>query len=362
MRVPYQIQLLEVDHIDRGKEESRGKAGYTRQGVEFDQIGRRAGYWLYDQHPGSSGALSTIRTGFQSHRVDADEVVHAYRKTRPGQIHGVPWLAPVMLRMRELGDLDEAAIVKARVAACLALWVEQSEGPDSGLLGAASTEDGTGQRIETLRPGMIAYGRPGEKATAISPPREEGYGTVYAKQQQMIAAGVDMFYAQLTGDLSGVNYSSFRAGDRDFRGAIEVFRWAFIIPMQCRPWWRRFIDTLVLTGKIREANYGVGWTPPKFLSVDPLKDAKANEMHLAMGTQHLFDAIAEQGYEPRAYVAKIAEIKKLLDGLGLKFSWMEGLTDAANDGNNENSQTQASMHISPGDGERGKPNGRGNLL
>lgn len=362
LRVPYQIQLLEVDHVDRAKEENRGAAGKTVQGVEFDPIGRRAAYWLYDQHPGATGTLSTIRNGYQSKRVAAADVVHAYRKLRPGQIHGVPWLAPVMLRMRELGDVDEAAVVKARVAACLALWVEQSEGPDSGLLGDSKTEDGTGQRIETLRPGMILYGRYGEKATAVQPPRDDGYGTFYQKQQQMIAAGVDMFYAQLTGDLASVNYSSFRAGDRDFRGAIDVFRWAFIIPMLCRPWWRRFIDTLVLQGKIREANYGVNWSPPKFLSVDPLKDAQADELRLASGTQHLFDSIAEQGYEPRAYVAKIAEIKKLLDDLGLKFSWMEGLTRGQQDGNNQDSQTQASMHIGAGDNRPGKPNGRGNLL
>jgi hypothetical protein len=33
--------------------------------------------------------------------------------------------------------------------------------------------------------------------------------------------------------------------------------------MYCRPTWRRFIDTLVLVGKIPDANYGVQWTAPK---------------------------------------------------------------------------------------------------
>jgi len=361
LRVPYQIQLMEMDHIDRDKQESRGTAGHITQGVEFDQIGRRAAYWLFDRHPGSSGTLRSLSADYQSRRIPAEGVVHAYRKLRPGQVHGVPWLAPVMLRMRQLGDVDEAAVVKARIAACLALWVEQTEGPDSGLIGESKTEDGTGQRIETLRPGMIRYGKFGEKATVISPPRDEGYDAVYKKQQQMIAAGVDMFYAQLTGDLADVNYSSFRAGDRDFRSAIEVFRWAFIIPMMCRPWWRGFIDTLVLQSKIQAPLYGATWTPPAFMSVDPYKDAQADELRLGTGTGNLFESIAERGYDPRAFVAKIAEIKKLLDSLGLKFPWMEG-TDNAATGNNEDPKTQASMHIGTGDGGQGKPNGRGHVL
>lgn len=365
LRVPLQIQVLEVDHIDRSKEVNPSSGGKTRQGVEFDAIGRRQAYWLYDEHPGASGLFSSLRSG-QSRRIPAGSVVHAYRKLRPGQIHGVPWISPVMLKMRELGDIDEAAIAKARVAACLALWVEQAEGPDTGLLSDQTrTEDATNQRIEKLRPGMVHYGRFGEKATPVPPPRDEGYGTFYEKQQEMIAAGTDMFYAQLTGDLASVNYSSFRAGDRDFRGAIEVFRWAFIIPMLLRPWWRRFIDQIQFQGLIPDRNYGVNWTPPAFHSVDPVKDAQADELRLASGTKHLFDAIAEQGEEPRAYLRKIAEIAELLDSLGLKFKWMEGMSNAAEapeEGNDEDPNSAPDLQAGAAVVGRGKPNGRGSVL
>jgi capsid protein len=262
--------------------------------------------------------------------------------------------------MRELGDMDEAAIIKARVAACLALWVEQAEGADGPLVGEASTEEDTGQRIETLRPGQILYGRFGEKATPVSPARDDSYGPFYTKQQEMIAAGVDMFYAQLTGDLSSVNYSSFRAGDRDFRNAIQVFRWSFIIPMLLRPWWRRFIDSLVVQRKLSRPAYGVNWTPPKFMSVDPYKDAQADELRLSTGTQHLFDSIAEQGVEPRKHLRKQAEIRKLLDELGLDFAWMQGETNGQ--GNTSNSETGTTLQPGAGDGGPGKPNGRGAVL
>ena len=67
---------------------------------------------------------------------------------------------------------------------------------------------------------------------------------------QGVGAGVDVPYELLSGDLSNVNYSSYRAGMLGFRNTIEAFRWLTLIPMFCRPTWRRFIDTLVLTGAI----------------------------------------------------------------------------------------------------------------
>jgi capsid protein len=68
--------------------------------------------------------------------------------------------------------------------------------------------------------------------------------------------------------------------------------------MFCRPTWRRFIDTLVVTGAIPSPFYGVQWTAPKFESVDPLKDAPAELKRIRTGTLTLSEAIAQNGYDP----------------------------------------------------------------
>ncbi|MDZ4783857.1 MAG: phage portal protein, partial [Planctomycetia bacterium] len=116
-------------------------------------------------------------------------------------------------------------------------------------------------------------------------------------------------------DLSNVNYSSYRAGMLGFRNAIEAFRWLTLIPMYCRPTWRRFIDTLVFIGKIPEANYGVQWTAPKFESVDPLKDAMAELKRIRTGTLTLSEAIAQNGYDPEKQLQEIKRMNELLDQL-----------------------------------------------
>jgi capsid protein len=85
--------------------------------------------------------------------------------------------------------------------------------------------------------------------------------------------------------------------------------------MFCRPTWRRFIDTLVLTGAIPAPAYGVQWTAPKFESVDPLKDAMAELKRIRTGTLTLSEAIAQNGYDPDKQLQEIKRMNDLLDSL-----------------------------------------------
>jgi capsid protein len=96
-----------------------------------------------------------------------------------------------------------------------------------------------------------------------------------------------------------------------------------LIPLFCMPVWRRFVDTLILQGKIPQkalddpkvAVYAVQWTAPKFESVDPVKDAAAELKMIRTGTLDLFEAISRNGYDPEERLRKIAAVNKLLDKL-----------------------------------------------
>jgi capsid protein len=168
-----------------------------------------------------------------------------------------------------------------------------------------------------MYPGMIEYLKPGEDIKFNAPAPAGGYREYLMTELQGIGAGVDVPYELLSGDLSNVNYSSYRAGMLGFRNTIEAFRWLTLIPMFCRPTWRRFIDTLVFIGRIPEANYGVQWTAPKFESVDPLKDAMAELKRIRTGTLTLSEAIAQNGYDPEKQLQEIKRMNDLLDSLAI---------------------------------------------
>jgi lambda family phage portal protein len=317
-KIPIQLQVLEPDYLDHTKTQ-KTETGYIIQGVEFDLVGRRVYYWLFGQHPGDV-VQTGVRGGlsFQSARVPASEVLHIYRKDRPGQIRGVPWLAPVVITLRDLDEYEEAELVRKKIEACFAAFVTQPQGPEGPSLGPAADDSTTGHRVESFEPGMIEYLKPGEEITFASPSYAAGYRDYVAAKQAQIATGLQLTYEQLTGDLSRVNYSSYRAGLLSFRNGIEAFRWLTFIPMLCIPVWNRFTQVAFTAGAIPESGpFRAEWTPPGFGSVDPYKDSVATLNRIRTGTLTLRQAIAEQGYDPDAQMEQIAEINRLLDEKGI---------------------------------------------
>ena len=69
-------------------------------------------------------------------------------------------------------------------------------------------------------------------------------------QLRSIAAGMGITYEQLTGDLTGVNYSSIRAGLLEFRRRCEQFQHQVIVFQMCRPIWQTWIDAAILSGAL----------------------------------------------------------------------------------------------------------------
>ena len=310
-RVPLQLQVLEGDYLDSARTMGTA-AGHIIQGVQFNMIGQREAYWLYNYHPGGVYMLNP-RGGILSQPVAASEVMHTYNILRPGQVRGVPWLAPVMLALRDLDDYRDAERMRKKTEACLAGIVTRAEGSGGLPIGAKSTDPKTGNTLERMYPGMIEYLKPGEDIKFNSPQATGGYREYLTTELQGIGAGIDVPYELLSGDLSLVNYSSYRAGMLGFRNAIEAFRWLTLIPMFCRPTWRRFIDALVTTGKLQQPNYSVQWTAPKFESVDPLKDAMAELKKIRTGTLTLPEAISQNGYDPEKQLLEIKRVNELLD-------------------------------------------------
>src|SRR5688500_17046737 len=91
--LPLQLQVLEPDFIDTLKEGPTQNGGRIIQGVEFDALGRRAAFWLYKEHPGSSSLSMSSRFG-ASNRIPATDVLHVFKGSRPGQVRAASWFAP----------------------------------------------------------------------------------------------------------------------------------------------------------------------------------------------------------------------------------------------------------------------------
>lgn len=307
LAVPLQLQVLG---------EAKG-GGFIHQGIEFDRLGRRVAYWLFPVHPGEVAAFS--RGSLKSKRVPAADVCHVFERLRPGQERGVPWFAPVIIKMRDLDEYDDAELVRKKIEACFAAFVlDADDGETLGsIMGGDVSENEAGRRIETFEPGMIEYLPAGKDVRFAAPAASGGYPEYMRFQLHAIASGLGLTYELLTGDLSQVNYSSIRAGLIEFRRRMEALQGQVLIPGLCSPVWRRFVKTAQAVDGLPTGDFGVEWTAPRFEAVDPLKDAKADVMSVRSGFMTLKEAIARNGYDPSDVLAEIADTNARLDELDL---------------------------------------------
>ncbi len=311
LSVPLQLQVLEPDYLDNYRFENLPGGGYIQHGIEYDEIGRRAAYWLYKQHPGE---LSRHLNGLVSYRVPAQDVLHIYEKTRPGQSRGVAVLAPAMLKMRDLDDYEEAELVRKGIEACFAAFVTTED--DGKTMGDASTE--SGRRLENLSAGMIQYLKSGESVTFGAPTGVNGYNDYIKTQLHAIAAGAGITYEQLTGDLSQVNYSSIRAGTLEFRRMVEQWQWLTFIPMCCQPVMNAWLNAAVLAGKLKSTDVTVNWTTTRFDWVDPVRDVTGELMEIAAGLKPWSEAVRGRGYDPQANIAAIKAEQEAFKKAGIR--------------------------------------------
>ena len=320
LSVPLQIQLLEAEHLPANENRRLENGNYVRAGIEFNGIGKRVAYYLYREHPGDT--LNPMASA-ELVRVPADSVLHLFRPIRPGQLRGQPWLTQVLIKLYELDQYDDAELVRKKTAAMFAGFVTKNA-PEDQILGE-KTPDTEGTAIAGLEPGTMQVLLPGEDVK-FSNPADVGasYETFMRVQLRSIAAGMGITYEQLTGDLTGVNYSSIRAGLLEFRRRCEQFQHQVMVFQMCRPIWQTWIDAAILSGALPKGGdvhsyYDVKWIPPGFAWVDPLKDIKAQTMAVRAGFKSRAEVVSEQGYDAEAIDREITADNKRADSLGLEY-------------------------------------------
>lgn len=320
--VPLQIQLLESEMLPFSKTERGPTGNPVRCGIEFDGIGRRVAYHFYRKHPGDSTDQSNKG---EFVRVPASEILHIYRPERPGQIRGVPWISPALVKLYLLDQYDDAELDRKKVAALFAGFITKAS-PEEKLLGE-STANETGASIAGLSPGTMQVLLPGEDIKFSSPADVGGsYEMFQYRTLLAIAAAMGVPYTNMTGDLKAANYSSIRSGTVEFRRRLEQFQFATLVFQMCRPIWRRWLETAVLAGALPLTGFAktpalytpVKWITPKWEWVDPLKDRQAEKIAQDMGWKAPSDIIEAEGNDVDETYRRIATDQKRREDLGIK--------------------------------------------
>jgi lambda family phage portal protein len=348
LAIPLQLQVLEPDFLDTGKDGVPAPGGGPIiQGIEFDLIGRRVAYWLFDQHPGGTGTLISP----VSRRVPAEGILHVFLQERPGQVRGPSWFASVDLRLHDFDEFEDATLMKQKISACMAAFVTDLDGSGPAL-GQAGTDSATAQPTDTFEPGMIVNLPGGKQVTVANPPVATDHQSFSTTALRGVAAGLGVTYEDLCGDYTQSNFSSSRMGRIAHMGDVHDWRENMIIPQFCQPAWTWMLEALLLAGEDVELS-PAEWTPPATPMIDPDKEGLALMRMVRAGAMNPDQMVREQGYDPATYWAEYAAALARLDRLGIVLDSDPRKTTGAG-------QTQVTPTPSPASNGAAKPNGTSN--
>ena len=304
--LPLKLQVLESDFLATSIHTNSENNNQIIQGIEYDNTGKRVAYHLYEDHPGNSGMQSFLSTNrFNIVRIPAEDISHVYREDRPGQIRGVPWLAPVMIRLKNFGDFEDAQLMRQKIAACFSVFIVDAD--QSGELSTEEQED-----LSSIEPGSIEYLGSGKDVRFANPPGVENYKEYISSQLHAIAVGVGVSYEALAGDLSEVNFSSARMGWLEFQRNIDSWRNNIINPLMNDKIFDWFLEAATLIG-IDVSEVKVSWTAPRREMIDPTKEIPAKIKSVRAGIQTLSEVIRESGGHIEDTLDEIERVNKMLD-------------------------------------------------
>lgn len=324
LSVPLQLQVLEPEHLPLYLNLNLPNGNVVRAGIEFDTLGKRVAYHLYRAHPEDGWLAPTAPGDLIPVRVDAKEIIHLFRPLRPGQIRGEPWLSRALVKLNELDMYDDAELVRKKTAAMFAGFITRAF-PEDNLVGEGIA-NAQGIALAGLEPGTLQILEPGEDVKFSDPADVGGnYGEFLRNQFRAVAAAMGITYEQLTGDLTGVNYSSIRAGLLEFRRRCEMIQHSVLVHQLCRPVWSAWMEQAVLSGALKAPGYvnsrrayeACKWIPQGWQWVDPLKEFQAMLLAIRSGLMSRSEAISTFGYDAEDVDREIAADNARADALGL---------------------------------------------
>lgn len=291
----FALQLLDADQIDAtyttkgGEREPR-----IEQGVEIDRWGAAVAYHVWTSHPGDPNRQR------QRERIPAAQILHLYVEDRAGQSRGVTWFAPVLVALRHIDGLVEAAVVNARAGAAKMGFIVSGE--DAPAPNPDLPADQQWQPMEAT-PGVIDRLAHGESFQGWDPKYPDGeFGPFTLALLRWVSGGLNVSYMGLTGDLTSANYSSARVGLLDERDGWRSLQTWFSEHLHDVVY-RRWLRIASLTPRLRLPNYdltkyeAVCWRARGWDWVDPKNDLEAAGMAIDRGITSLTEIVAERGGE-----------------------------------------------------------------
>lgn len=317
--VPLQLQLLEVDWLDTTRSINPDNGNTIINGIEYDLIGAKVAYWIFDSHPGDIGILKrTLRN--QSKPVPAREMIHLYVAARPEQDRGFTRIASIINRTRDFTVYEDAERARKNLETMLAVVASGDTGEmaqdDSPIVTQGNTAS---TDLGTLKSGGITQLPSGLNLTTVQPHAVPGYVDTAKLELHLIASGGGFTYEQATGDMRESNFTQGRMRMAHFRRDIEQVQWLTFIPVLLERVCAAFVAYGALANLWPDTgDWTVEHTCPRWDYIQPEQEVNADIKEIGAGLATISGKIRGRGEDPKRI---FAEWKADMDQLKADGTW-----------------------------------------
>lgn len=288
-------------------------------GIRYDRFGNPTEYDILRYHPGDYQYFSNALAEYDTY--PAQRVVHLFERKRPAQARGIPALVSALDLFGQMRMFTGAVLGAAQLSAMLAAFITQQSAPAGSLDEAPEIE-----AMDTIpfARNMLMTLAAGQDVKAFDPAQPiPSYGEF--KTQILTEAGRGICAPQnvSTGSSAAYNYSSGRLDHLPYQTAIRVRRErrrTGLLDRIFREWLResRLLDGYLPNDLPPPSEWSVSWQWPAFASIDPVKDADANEILLRTGQATLRRVCAERGEDWEEVLEQRAREQKRARELGVE--------------------------------------------
>ena len=338
-------------------------------GVEVDRDGEVIAYHISDQHP-----LSYEVTDIKWQRVEAygkatgrRNVLHIMCRERIGQRRGVPFLAPVIEALKQMGRYTDAELIAAVVSGLFTVFIEKENNSEGEAIGSMiPDEDMVDSMDDTsieMGPGAVVDLNAGEKIHDSNPGRPNANFQSFVEAIcQQIGASLELPYELLVKRFN----ASYTASKGALEEAWKMFRMYrhWLANDFCQPIYEEWLTEAVAKKRIeapgffedpviKSAYCRAEWNGPARGTLDPKKEVQAAESRVANGfstrSQETMEMTGGDFYsnveQLKHEEKKLSEVKKI----GNDSEKQQAAAPAAGAGNEQ----AAGAESEPGSGNNG---------
>jgi len=340
----FALHQYDPDFLDVDLNHDLSNGNQIRMGVEVNKWMEPVNYHFLTAHP-HDWAYGRRQGPKKYDVVSASQIIHFYIHERINQTRGIPWLATPAQRLYQLGGYEEAELVAARTSASKMGFYKTPSGdefPDEDDDGTDDTENRA--PVATAEPGTFEELPEDWDFVPWDPTHPTTAFDAFCKAiLRGVASGLGVSYVALANDLTGVSYSSIRAGtlsDQDFWKMLQ----ALFIAEVMADFYPQWLSMSLAAGAInlpvsKFEKFNVArWQPRGWPWVDPLKEETAAEKGIKNATTTPQEVVAGRGGDVFDNIKAIRRAKDAADNAQIKTPalhwWEDKQAKTAPGGNN----------------------------